>query len=163
MSDTHTASLTLAGMTDTDRLGQLIANAATDGTTIGFTGTLGSGKTRLIQAIATASGVDPANVTSPTYVLCHIYHGTRVIYHLDVYRLKDTDEFLELGVEEMFESTGLTLVEWADRVDEVLPPKRLTVDLQISGPEERLATIKGPGEFLPIISSLQESWPACHS
>jgi tRNA threonylcarbamoyladenosine biosynthesis protein TsaE len=163
MNNTHSASFSLANMSDTDRLGQLIADTATDGTTIGFTGTLGSGKTRLIQAIAAASGVDPANVTSPTYVLCHIYHGSRVIYHLDVYRLRDTDEFLELGVEEMFESTGLTLVEWADRVEEVLPLKRLTVDLQIHGSDERLARIEGPEEYRPIISRLQEAWPACHS
>jgi len=158
MSINHTATFPLSSISDTDRLGRLIASKTDDGTTIGFTGTLGSGKTRLIQAIAAGNGVDAANVTSPTYVLCHIYHGDRVIYHLDVYRLRDSDEFLELGVEEMFESAGLTLVEWADQVQDVLPADRLTIDLQITGSEERVANLEGPDQYQDLIADLQEAW-----
>ena len=163
MANQNTHSFTLSSTSDTDRLGELIAKGIPEGTTIGFTGTLGSGKTRLIQAIAVANGIEAANVTSPTYVLCHIYHGDRIIYHLDVYRLRDTDEFWELGVEEMFESSALTLIEWADRVDGVLPASRLNIDLQITGPDERVATIQVSDEYLSHLSVLHASWEAASS
>ncbi len=151
-------TVTLKNVTDTIRLGTLLASATPDGTTIGFTGTLGSGKTRLIQALAAASGVEEGSATSPTYVLCHIYHGSRVIYHIDAYRLTDSDEFLELGVEEMFESAGLTLIEWADRVEDVLPQKRIEIDLQIVSEEERRATIKAHAAYASVLSSLAGNW-----
>ncbi len=150
--------MTLSSVSDTVRLGTIIANATPAGTTIGFTGTLGSGKTRLIRSIAAASGVEESSVTSPTDVLCHIYHGTRVIYHIDAYRLRDADEFLELGVDEMFESAGLTLVEWADRVQDVLPARRLSIDLQITAPDERLATMVAPDEYLPVFAKIERAW-----
>ena len=158
MSDTKTVTMQLSSLSDTARLGAIIAHAAPPGTTIGFTGTLGSGKTRLIQAIAAGSGVDESTVTSPTYVLCHIYHGSRLIYHLDAYRLRDTDEFLELGVDEMFASGALTLVEWADRVQDVLPAVRIDIDLEITAPDARLVTLVGPDRYLPILSQIEKVW-----
>ena len=89
-------------------------------------GTLGAGKTRLVQAVAAAVGVPRANVTSPTFVLVNEYTGGRLpIYHFDTYRLKDDDEFLNLGPDEYFDSNGLTFVEWADRVADLLPADRV--------------------------------------
>ena len=84
-------------------------------------GTLGAGKTRLVQAIAAGCGIDPQAVTSPTFVLCQPIPARRLLYHLDAYRIRDLDEFLELGVDEYFEGPGLTLIEWADRVAPCLP------------------------------------------
>ena len=74
-----------------------------DGTTVALCGTLGAGKTRLVQAIAEAAGVDRRDVLSPTFVLIQEYHGRRSIYHIDAYRLRDEDEFLALGPEEYFD------------------------------------------------------------
>ena len=59
-------------------------------------------------------------MTSPTFVLIQEYHGRRTIYHIDAYRVRDEDEFESLGPEEYFESDGLVLVEWADRVAALL-------------------------------------------
>lgn len=160
MSKHDALTLTLQGVADTVRLGTMLASSTPDGTTIGFTGTLGAGKTRLIQALAVANGVEEGSVTSPTYVLCHIYHGSRLIYHIDAYRLADSDEFLELGVDEMFESAGLTLVEWADRVEDVLPNRRLNIDLQITSKSERRATIAGHEDFFPLLTAIADSWTA---
>jgi len=160
MLDEKGLTLTLRDVTDTMRLGSLLARLTPNGTTIGFTGTLGSGKTRLIQALAIANGVAEGSVTSPTYVLCHIYHGTRVIYHIDAYRLTDSDEFLELGVDEMFASAGLTLIEWADRVADVLPITRLEIDLEIVSENERRARITAHEEVLPILSAIKDAWSA---
>ena len=159
MSILNTLTLTLAGLKDTVLLGKLLAEGVPDGTTIGLTGTLGAGKTFLVQSIAAACGVLEGSVTSPTYVLCHAYRGDRLIYHIDAYRLADSDEFLELGVEEMFEGSGLTLVEWADRVAEVLPRERISIDLQITAPEERLATIRATGAYQPLLGQIGRAWP----
>ena len=92
---------------------------------IALTGPLGAGKTRLVQAVAVASGVDRREVVSPTFVLVHEYHGSRPIYHLDAYRLRDDDEFLELGADEYFGPPNLVFIEWADRVRRCLPPERI--------------------------------------
>ena len=60
-----------------------------------------------------------------------------MLYHIDAYRLKDEDEFLELGPEEYFESDGITLIEWADRVEDCLPRDRLEVRIEVTGEETR--------------------------
>jgi tRNA threonylcarbamoyladenosine biosynthesis protein TsaE len=100
---------------------------------IGLVGTLGAGKTTLIQAIARAAGIDSADVTSPTFTLLQTYHGRITIHHLDAYRIADDDEFLELGVEELFDAEAWTLIEWADRVRDVMPPATLWIQMRIVG------------------------------
>jgi tRNA threonylcarbamoyladenosine biosynthesis protein TsaE len=122
---------------DTARLGAALAELLPDGTTVALCGTLGAGKTRLVQAIAEAVGIDRHNVTSPTFVLIQEYHGRRVVFHLDAYRLRDEDEFLALGPDECFESDALVLVEWADRVERCLPKDRIEVRIEVTGPNSR--------------------------
>src|SRR6187401_2712247 len=100
---------------ETEQLGQALAVTLLEGTTVALIGTLGAGKTRLVQAFAAAHGVPRDGATSPTFVLVNEYQGRLPIYHFDAYRLRDDDEFIELGPEEYFESNGVTFVEWADR------------------------------------------------
>lgn len=133
---------------DTDRLGRAIAEVLPDGTTVALCGTLGAGKTRLVQAIAAACGVPRDRVVSPTFVLCQEYSGTRTIFHLDAYRLQDSQEFLQLGPEEFFQSSGLTLIEWADRVIECLPAERLEIHIEIDEADNRRFDIVGFGDRL---------------
>jgi tRNA threonylcarbamoyladenosine biosynthesis protein TsaE len=122
---------------DTERLGSALAAALPPGTTIALIGTLGAGKTRLVQAVAAALGVRRDEATSPTFVLVNEYRGRRHIYHFDAYRLRDEDEFLELGPEEYFESQGLTFVEWADRVADCLPAERIEIRCEAVGETQR--------------------------
>ena len=124
-------------LAETDRFGAALAASLSAGSTVALQGTLGAGKTRLVQAIAAGFDVPRSEVVSPTYVLCHEYDGRLPIYHMDVYRLRDDDEFLELGPEEYFESAGVTLIEWADRVVDCLPGDRLEIEIQITGDEAR--------------------------
>jgi tRNA threonylcarbamoyladenosine biosynthesis protein TsaE len=131
---------------DTDRLGKALAQHLPETATLALEGTLGSGKTRLVQAIAAASGVDPQSVTSPTFVLCHHYCGQRPIYHLDAYRIHDPDEFLELGVEEYFAGPGWTIIEWADRVAACLPDQQLRVSIEVTGATQRQFDLVAYGE-----------------
>jgi tRNA threonylcarbamoyladenosine biosynthesis protein TsaE len=122
---------------DTDRLGAALADVLPDGTTVALIGTLGAGKTRLVQAVAKACGIPAEDVVSPTFTLCHEYHGRRTIYHFDAYRLKGDDEFLALGPEEYFDSPALVFVEWADRVIECLPRERVEIEIRVTGETAR--------------------------
>jgi tRNA threonylcarbamoyladenosine biosynthesis protein TsaE len=140
----------------TERLGAALADVLPAGTVAALCGTLGSGKTRLTQAVAAACGVARDDVVSPTFVLCRQYHGRRTVNHLDVYRLRDEDEFLQLGPEEYFDSDGLTFVEWGDRVTNCLPPDRLEIHIEISGDRARQFCIAAVGSRLqPVIRRLQ--------
>ena len=131
---------------DTARLGRALANVLPDGTVVALCGPLGAGKTRLVQAFAEARGVPRDLVTSPTFVLLQHYGSSdRPIHHFDVYRIADEDEFLQLGPEEYFESTGVTFVEWADRVASVLPEEHLVIRITIESPNSRRFEIHGIG------------------
>ena len=129
----------------TAALGAALAEVLPDGTTVALCGTLGAGKTRLVQAIAGAVGVDRRQVVSPSFVLAQEYRGRRLVNHLDVYRLRDEHEFLELGPDEYFESEALTLVEWADRVKNCLPPERIEIYIAVTGRQSRRFEITSPG------------------
>jgi len=121
----------------TKRLAAAVAAALTSGSVVGLVGTLGSGKTRLVQGIAAASGVDVRNVVSPTYVLLHEYPGPIPLFHFDLYRVADHDEWAELGVEETFEQEAIVLIEWADRFREWMPEAWLEITIEVLSQEER--------------------------
>jgi tRNA threonylcarbamoyladenosine biosynthesis protein TsaE len=135
-----------ADAADTARLGAALAQALPDGAVVALSGTLGAGKTQLVRDVAAACGVDPRGVTSPTFVLINEYHGRRTIYHCDAYRVRDDDEFLRLGPEEYFESSGLTFIEWAERVAACLPPERLEVSIEVLGETSRRFEVASRGE-----------------
>lgn len=125
--------------------GARLAQVVPDGMVIALDGTLGAGKTRLVQAVAVACGVAEGTVVSPTFVLMQPYHGDRTIYHFDAYRIKDDDEFLELGPDEYFESPALTFIEWASRVVDCLPSDRLVIEIEVTGETSRRLTVRGTG------------------
>jgi tRNA threonylcarbamoyladenosine biosynthesis protein TsaE len=132
---------------DTDRFGASLARALPPGTVVALAGTLGAGKTRLVQAVGKAVGLDPHEVVSPTFVLVHEYATPQTpgeeapvasVYHFDAYRIKDNDEFLALGPDEYFaDQRAWTFIEWADRVAACLPPEYLRIDFEVTGPESR--------------------------
>lgn len=131
---------------ETERLGGALGEVLEAGSVIGLIGDLGAGKTRLVQAIAAGMGVERQEVNSPTFVLIQEYEGRLTIYHFDAYRLADTDEFLELGADELMAADGVCLIEWADRVADVLPADSLHIDIQISGSNSRLFQFTATGQ-----------------
>jgi tRNA threonylcarbamoyladenosine biosynthesis protein TsaE len=148
---------TAADESATTALGTALAEVLPPGSTVALNGTLGAGKTRLVQAIAESLGVDRRTVVSPTFVLIQEYAGHRMIYHIDAYRLKDVDEFLALGPEEYFESDGLVLIEWADRVTEGMPEEFLEINISVTGANERQFEISARGKgYCPVIERLAE-------
>jgi tRNA threonylcarbamoyladenosine biosynthesis protein TsaE len=129
---------------DTARLGVALASMLPPSTVVALIGTPGAGKTRLVQAVAEGLGVPGSKVTSPTFVLINEYSGGRLpVYHFDTYRLKDADEFLDLGPDEYFDSDGIVFVEWANRVVEFLPAERLEISIEVTGPTTRRIHIVG--------------------
>lgn len=156
--DRYTYQYEAADENATARLGAAIAQALPDGTVVALHGTLGAGKTRLVQAIAEADGVDRRDVVSPTFVLMQQYRGRRPLYHFDAYRLRDEDEFEQLGPEEYFESPGLTLIEWADRVSGCLPQERIDISVDVTGDTSRRFEISGYGpKNAEAVRRLQEA------
>ncbi len=140
----------------TARLGVALAELLPDGVVVGLYGTLGAGKTRLVQEIAVACGVSRRQVVSPTFVLVQEHHARRSIYHFDAYRLKDEDEFLELGPDEYFDGSGLVLIEWADKVQSCLPGQRIEIHVEVDGETSRQFDVVAVGDrYADVIRGLQ--------
>jgi len=108
-----------------------LAGRLTGGSVVALVGPLGAGKTTFVKAAAEALGVTE-EVTSPSFVRLHIYHGDLPVYHLDLYRVEDQAEFLALGLDEWLDTDGVTLVEWAERAAAMLPAHTVTVTLAYS-------------------------------
>jgi tRNA threonylcarbamoyladenosine biosynthesis protein TsaE len=138
---------------DTARLGHTLAIALPADSVIALNGTLGAGKTRLVQAVAEALGIDRHEVVSPTFVLLQEYHGSRSIYHVDAYRIRDDDEFMQLGMEEYFSAGGLVFIEWAERVSRCLPPEIVEITIEVTGETTRRFTIAGVSALASLLVS----------
>jgi len=145
---------------DTAQLGAALAAALPEHSVVGLSGTLGSGKTRLVQAIASASGIDVRSVVSPTYLVVHEYHAATSIFHFDLYRLADEDEYFELGPEEYFERAGFSLLEWSDRFEHCLPRDRLDIAIAITDDQQRCFQLTTHSDkYAPTLDHLRKQFP----
>jgi tRNA threonylcarbamoyladenosine biosynthesis protein TsaE len=105
-------------------------------------GELAAGKTTFIKGlVAGAAKIDPSEVQSPTFTYLHVYEGQKTIYHFDLYRLHDIDEFLSMGFDEYFEMEGICCVEWSERIASYLPSNSLHVLLTHIQENQRLITV----------------------
>jgi tRNA threonylcarbamoyladenosine biosynthesis protein TsaE len=131
----------------TTEFGRRLGAVLFPGAVVALIGPLGAGKTHLVRAVAEGLGLRDARVvTSPTFGLIHEYRGRLPIYHFDVYRLRTPSEFLDLGVHEYFDSGGVCLIEWADKVASCLPAKHLRIDIETTGETSRCMTLVALGE-----------------
>jgi tRNA threonylcarbamoyladenosine biosynthesis protein TsaE len=137
-------SVELDSEDETTRLGQAIADLLEPGDVMGLVGPLGAGKTRLVRAIAEALGVDSGAISSPTFILIQEYEGRVPVYHFDAYRLPAPEAFEDLGVTDYWDSGGIALVEWADRVRDLLPDRHWAITLEPTGPTSRSVQIVLP-------------------
>ena len=130
---------------DTLRIGVTLAKRIKQGMVLALTGALGAGKTTLIQGICQGLGATiPAS--SPSFVIINYYPGDIPIYHIDLYRLKNLQELIDLGYEEYFYGEGICLVEWAEKALELLPAERWDVELKITGDRQREILITERGK-----------------
>jgi tRNA threonylcarbamoyladenosine biosynthesis protein TsaE len=117
------------GSVDATRdVGAAVAALARPGDVVVLAGDLGAGKTAFVQGFGRALGVKD-RITSPTFTLVHVYEGRLPIHHLDVYRLDQMSEALDLGLAEMLDEGGVVLIEWGDAIFPVLPHDLLEVRL----------------------------------
>lgn len=124
------------GEEDTARLARELSSFFIPGTVLGLDGDLGAGKTTFSKTVGQALGVQDV-VNSPTFTIIKEYEGAVLpFYHMDVYRLS-LEEAEEIGLDEYFYGTGVTLVEWASLIEEILPPERLDIRIETSGLTER--------------------------
>ena len=145
----------------TELLGRMLAAELAPGLVMGLVGPLGAGKTRLVKALAAALGMDRDEVNSPTFVLIQEYPARIPLYHFDTYRLRDLEEFLELGAEELMAGDGVCLIEWADRVADVLPPETLWIEIRLVSPTAREWEFRsGDPRTQRLIERLREKWEA---
>lgn len=122
----------------TRAIGRAIAQRLERGDVVALFGELGSGKTTLVRGLALGLGVAPEEpVSSPTFVLLQVYHGRLVLYHLDLYRLSSPQELFGIGIEELLSPDGVTVIEWADRAERMLPATVIRIDLRTVGPRVR--------------------------
>ncbi|NLY30494.1 MAG: tRNA (adenosine(37)-N6)-threonylcarbamoyltransferase complex ATPase subunit type 1 TsaE [Firmicutes bacterium] len=100
----------------------------------------------MVKGIASGFGIDPASVTSPTFALIHEYTGDVPLFHFDAYRLKQPEEWENLGYEEYLRRSGISVVEWGGLVEPYLPSEYLEVQIEREEAQENGRTI----EFRPI-------------
>lgn len=126
-------SIILHDLQETSAFGQRLAELAQPGDVICLIGDLGAGKTALTQEIAKGLHVpDSCYVTSPTFSILQEYPGDMPLYHMDFYRLTDEVEVEDLGFEEYFYLSGLTVIEWSERAGTLIPDTRLLLQLTIN-------------------------------
>ena len=137
-----TESFILKNTDDTELLGKRIAEGLRPGAVLALTGPLGAGKTTLAQAIARGRCVTE-RMASPTFTIVQEYQSGRLpLFHFDVYRVSDPDELFEIGFEEYLHAGGVCLIEWADLIEDVMPPETVWVRLEYGDNEdERVCNI----------------------
>ncbi|MBU4262919.1 MAG: tRNA (adenosine(37)-N6)-threonylcarbamoyltransferase complex ATPase subunit type 1 TsaE [Proteobacteria bacterium] len=149
-------NLILDNLAKTVHFGRHLGNMARAGDIFTLSGDLGSGKTTLTQAIGQGLAV-PTDcfITSPTFSLLHEYPGRIPLYHMDLYRLASADEVAELGFEDYLYGNGLTVIEWPDRLQDLMPADRLDIHLTWTCENSRLAVLTAYGNMVPRLTSFQ--------
>jgi tRNA threonylcarbamoyladenosine biosynthesis protein TsaE len=126
---------------ETEALGRRIGASVEGRTVLLLVGDLGAGKTLLTRGIAGGLGVDPDEVSSPTFSLVNVYEGGRLpMYHLDLYRLDERTaeaSLYGLGFEEILDHQAAVVVEWADRLGSFPVPEAFLVEIEDTGDEAR--------------------------
>jgi tRNA threonylcarbamoyladenosine biosynthesis protein TsaE len=127
-------------------LGAAVAALSRPGDVLVLAGDLGAGKTAFTQGFGRGLGITE-RITSPTFTLVHVYDGGRLpVHHLDVYRLEQLSEALDLGLAEMLDEGGVVLIEWGDAITPVLPHDLLEVRLTFgAGDDDRVLTFEPIG------------------
>jgi len=133
---------------ETTELGKILGGILTGGDLVALTGTLGAGKSVIARGILRVLGVD-GDIPSPSFVLVAQYEGAVQVNHIDFYRLGSRDEALGLGLEDLLGGGSVSVIEWADRVEGLLPEARFDVALeQGMETDDRLITIRSTDPVL---------------
>jgi tRNA threonylcarbamoyladenosine biosynthesis protein TsaE len=146
----------------TRKLGERLGTCLPTGSVVALVGQLGSGKTVFAQGLAAGLGVAPDEyVSSPSFALVNQYRGRVPIFHVDTYRLQSEPEMVALGYEEYFDPSGVTIIEWADKVRGLLPEQHVIVEFKIIGHTSRELDVTLVGLWDAAVSSRIRAALAC--
>lgn len=138
--------IVLKGLKETEEFGQKLGSLLEGGDLLSLTGDLGAGKTTLTKSIGIGLEISDY-ITSPTFTLINEYKGRVWLYHFDVYRLEGEEDLLDLGYEDYFYSNGVTIVEWGDKIEDILPENRININIKKGKKlDERIVTLSGKGK-----------------
>ena len=112
-------------------LGKQLGIQLTKGDVIALIGDLGGGKTWFTKGVAIGLNIEPNDVVSPTFTLVNEYYGKYPLFHMDLYRMDNKDDFLSLDLDSYFLGKGIVVIEWADRWPGALPDERVQIDFKM--------------------------------
>lgn len=136
----------LNSLKDTEKLGEQLGKVLKEGDILCLNGDLGAGKTTLTKSIGVGLGVDEY-ITSPTFSLINEYRGRIPVYHFDVYRLENVDELDDLGFDEYFFGEGVCIIEWAEKIEKMLPKEIVILDIEKGEDiDKRIVSITGTND-----------------
>ncbi|MGK7370706.1 MAG: tRNA (adenosine(37)-N6)-threonylcarbamoyltransferase complex ATPase subunit type 1 TsaE [Candidatus Halalkalibacterium sp. M3_1C_030] len=130
---------------ETKRLARHFAGDLKPGDVVCLKGDLGAGKTHFVKGMAEAFGIDESEVQSPTFTLINEYEGSMPLYHFDCYRLESVREAVEIGAEEYFFGEGVSVIEWPERIQEIIPPEAVWITISSLAPTKRKFVIQQKG------------------
>jgi len=126
-------------LSDLQEAAVALLNFSGENTIFVFEGEMGAGKTTFIKAICAALGIDDL-VSSPTFSIVNEYESSagEVVYHFDFYRIKNLNEAYDIGYEEYFYSGNICLIEWPEKIAEILPEKHVRVKIEVTATDQRI-------------------------
>jgi len=146
---------------ETIKLGEIIGSLLEPGASIALKGELGAGKTVLVKGIAKGLKIED-EPNSPTFVIMNAYGGRIPLYHFDLYRISGIDELEGIGYEDYFFGDGVSVIEWAERVDNILSEETIKIEITIPDEQnadsesERYIKIQGNEKWLSLFRSMVE-------
>ncbi len=127
---------------ETKEFGNRLGKACRAGSVISLRGPLGAGKTIIAKGVAQALGITEA-IVSPTFTLMQEYEGNLPMHHMDLYRIEGIEDFEGIGGEQLLYSDGITLIEWSEKIDEILPKHTIRVEISIQADGVREISVQG--------------------
>lgn len=122
---------------ETELIAEAFSKEIREGDIVCLNGDLGAGKTHFVRGFVKGFGLHSDIVSSPTFTIINEYDGKLPVYHFDCYRLELFNEAIEIGAEEYFYGNGVCIIEWPDKIQEILPDHTIDIKINVTGKEER--------------------------
>ena len=142
-----TTEIHVASLADIDAAARKFLELMGDETVYAFHGEMGVGKTTFISALARALGVDAEEANSPSFAIVNEYRSettAELIYHFDLYRLETMEEILDIGFEDYLDCGALCLIEWPEKVEDILPNDTVDVTIRLNDDHSRTIIVAQP-------------------
>jgi len=144
------------GEGETRKLGEVIGTCLDQGDIVALIGDLGAGKTCMTKGLAKSLGVsEQYEITSPTFTIINEYPGIMTFWHVDAYRLESSREMIDAGFEDFFNSAGVVVIEWAEKILDILPPNTLFVTFEYVDETTRIVRLSGQES---VINQIMEAY-----